>query len=218
MRSRKAASLTGGTGAVYAVAFTPDSRVLASGGADRAIRFWDARTHARLDPALIAQNSAVFALTYSPSGRLLASGGSDDTVHVRAVRPHSYPTVHTLAVDTNLIRALAFSPDGHTLASGSTDDIVRLWDVGSGQQLGGALTGHRASVESVAFTPNGQFLASGSSDGTVRLWEAAAVPPSTAALRNQVCSFVGAGLSRAEWAQDAPDIPFHESCPLATPS
>ena len=217
-RSRQAASLTGGTGAVYAVAFTPDSRVLASGGADRAIRFWDARTHARLDPALIAQNSAVFALTYSPSGRLLASGGSDDTVHVRAVRPHSYPTVHTLAVDTNLIRALAFSPDGHTLASGSTDDIVRLWDVGSGQQLGGALTGHRASVESVAFTPNGQFLASGSSDGTVRLWEAAAVPPSTAALRNQVCSFVGAGLSRAEWAQDAPDIPFHESCPLATPS
>jgi WD40 repeat protein/tetrahydromethanopterin S-methyltransferase subunit G len=216
--SPQAASLTGGTGAVYAVAFTPDSRVLASGGADRAIRFWDARTHVRLDPALIAQNSAVFALTYSPGGRLLASGGSDDTVHVRAVGPHSYPTVHTLAVDTNLIRALAFSPDGHTLASGSTDDIVRLWDVRSGQQLGGALTGHRASVESVAFTRNGQILASGSSDGTVRLWEAAAVPPSAAALRSQVCSFVGGGLSRAEWAQYAPDIPYHQSCPLTTPS
>ncbi len=214
----RAVSLTGGTGAVYAVAFTPDGRVLASGGADRAIRFWDPQTHASLKPALIAQNSTVFALTYSPGGGLLASGGSDDTVHIRAVRPHSYPTVHTLAVDTNLIRALAFSPDGQTLASGSTDDLVRLWDVGSGQQLGGALTGHRGSVEGVAFTPSGQLLASGSSDGTVRLWEAAAVPPSSTALRDQVCRFVGAGLSRAEWAQYAPDIPFRESCPLATPS
>ena len=203
---------------MYAVAFTPDGRVLASGGADRAIRFWDPQTHASLKPALIAQNSTVFALTYSPGGGLLASGGSDDTVHIRAVRPHSYPTVHTLAVDTNLIRALAFSPDGQTLASGSTDDLVRLWDVGSGQQLGGALTGHRGSVEGVAFTPSGQLLASGSSDGTVRLWEAAAVPPSSTALRDQVCRFVGAGLSRAEWAQYAPDIPFRESCPLATPS
>jgi WD40 repeat protein len=214
----QAASLNGGTGAVYAVAFTPDSRVLASGGADRAIRFWDARTHSPLVPALIAQNSAVFALAYSPDGRLLASGGSDDTVHVRAVRPHGYPTVRTLAVDTNLIRAVAFSPDGQTLASGSTDDIVRLWDVGSGQQLGGALAGHRASVESVAFTPNGQFLDSGSSDGTVRQWEAAGVPRSSTVLRDQVCSFVGGGLSRAEWAQYAPDIPYHQSCPLATPS
>ena len=214
----QAPPLNGGRGAVYAVAFTPNGHELASGGADRTIRFWNVRTHLSLDPALIGQNSAVFALTYSPTGRLLASGGSDDAIHVRAVHPHGYPTVHTLAADSNLIRALAFSPDGQTLASGSTDDIVRLWDVGSGQQIGGALTGHRASVESVAFTPNGQFLASGSSDGTVRLWEAAAVPSSTAALRKQVCSFVGAGLSRAEWAQYAPDIPYHQSCPLPTPS
>jgi hypothetical protein len=33
-----------------------------------------------------------------------------------------------------------------------------------------------------------------------------------------VCSFVGGGLSRAEWAQYAPDIPYHQSCPLTTPS
>jgi WD40 repeat protein len=210
--------LSGGPGAVYAVAFGPDGQKVASGGADRAVRFWSTRTHAALDPASIYQNNAVFALAISPDGRLLASGGDDDTIHVWSVRARAYVPVHTLAGDTNAIRAVAFSPDGRTLASGSTDDIVRLWDVASGTELGNPLIGHLASVESVAFTPDGKLLASGSTDGTVRLWQAVDVPPSSASLRDQVCSFVGAGLSRAEWNQYAPDIPYHQNCPRTTPS
>jgi WD40 repeat protein len=210
--------LRGGPGAVYAVAFDSDGREVASGGADRTIRFWSARMQAPLDRALIAQNNAVFALAFSPGGRWLASGGADDTVHLWDARARGYGSVHTLAGDTNLIRAVAFSPDGRTLASGSTDTTVRVWDVASGTELGNPLLGHKGSVESVAFTPDGKLLASGSIDGTVRLWQAVDVPPSSASLRDQVCSFVGAGLSRVEWAQYAPDIPYHQSCPRTTPS
>jgi len=66
--------------------------------------------------------------------------------------------------------------------------------------------------------PSGQFLVSGSVDQTVRLWQAVRLPGSVAELRHRVCSFVGAGLSRAEWAQYASNIPYRQACPRSTPS
>ena len=51
--------------------------------------------------------------------------------------------------------SVAFSPDGGRLASGSDDKTVRLWDVGTGQELS-HLQGHTdVQVWSVAFSPDG---------------------------------------------------------------
>jgi WD40 repeat protein len=209
--------LRGGLGPVYAVAFSRDGQTIAGGGAGRAIRLWSATTEKLLGTP-IAQENAVYALAFSPSGHELASGGADDTIHLWRIGPSSYRQIATLTGDTDFVRSLTFSKDGETLASGSTDGTVRLWDIATATELGGPLTVDTQSVESVAFTPDGLFLVSGSTDGTVRLWQANSRLSSPAQLRQEVCSFVGAGLSRREWSTYAPDIPYQQTCPRTTPS
>ncbi|KIN98191.1 hypothetical protein M404DRAFT_1005561 [Pisolithus tinctorius Marx 270] len=72
---------------------------------------------------------------------------------------------------TSLVNSVAFSPDGKTIVSGSDDKIVRIWNAGTGEQMGGPLQGHMSWVQSVAFSPDGGRVASGSDDKTVRVWD-----------------------------------------------
>jgi WD40 repeat protein len=209
-------TMQGDLGAIYSVAFSPDGREIAAGGSNRAIGLWNAQTQTPLAPPLIAQDDAVFTVAFSPDGHLLASGGADDTIHIWNIEARPYVSVHTLTGDSNYIRSVAFSPDGSTLASGSTDNTIRLWDVKTGTQLGGPLKVDTGSVESVAFSHDGRYIVSGSKDGTVRLWPGIELR-SFPGLRNEVCSFLGAGLSTAEWSQYAPNIPYDPHiCPGST--
>ncbi len=204
-------------GAVFAVAFSPDGARIASGGEGRVIRLWNARTLRPFDPPVIAQDPVVYSLAFSPNGRFVASGESDDTIRVFD-GTRGYRLVHTLTGHTSFVRSVAFGPDGTILASSSSDDTVRLWDVATGTELGRPQFGHLKSVESIAFGPTGTFVLSGSPDGTVRRWPAVTLPSSLATLRAQVCSFLGAGLSGAEWRRYAPNISFRPTCPVPTPS
>jgi WD40 repeat protein len=182
------------------------------------IRLWQTRTRAPLDPPLVPEDDAVFSLAFAPHGRLLAAGSADDTIHLWRIGPHSDTLVRALTGDAGYVRSVAFSPDGTTLASGSTDNTARLWDVVTGTQLGSPLNADSRSVEKVAFSSDGRLLVTGSVDRTVRVWHSVPTRISFAAVRAEVCGFVGAGLSRAEWSAYAPGIPFRRTCPRATPS
>ena len=217
-RTQLGSPLGGNFGAVYAVAFSPDGGVIAAGGPGRVIRLWDTRTRAPLAPPLIPEDDAVFSLAFAPHGRLLAAGSADDTIHLWRIGPHSDTLVRTLTGDAGYVRSVAFSPDGTTLASGSTDNTARLWDRATGTQLGSPLNADTRSVEKVAFSSDGRLLVTGSVDRTVRVWHSVPTHISFAALRAEVCGFVGAGLSRAEWSAYAPGIPFRRTCPRTTPS
>jgi WD40 repeat protein len=211
-------SLGGRFGAIFSVAFSPDGRTVAAGANGRAIQFWSARTRQPLDPPLIAQDDATFSLAFSPNSRVLAAGGGDDAIHLWAVEPHRYVPLPTLTGNTGYVRAVVFSPDGATLATGSSDNTIRLWDVATGTELGSPLTADTQAVESLAFSHDGLFFVSGSRDRTMRLWQAVNSPSSFAALHDRVCGFLGAGLSRVEWSQYAPNIPYQQTCPRITPS
>ncbi|MEC4803330.1 MAG: WD40 repeat domain-containing protein [Jaaginema sp. PMC 1079.18] len=149
---------------ILALAMTPDSEVLISGGLD-GIRLWNLRTRKPIY-TLARFDNATYALAVHPNGYIVASGGQQGQITVWNVRTGDaiaqYPS-HNAKVTT-----LAFTADGNTLISGSEDRSIKIWDFPT-MTLRHTLIGHTGEIRALAIHPSGQFFASGSRDG-IRLW------------------------------------------------
>jgi hypothetical protein len=64
----------GASGAVSAVAFSPDGKTLATSSQDGLVRLWDVATGRQIGNPLGGQSSAVGAVAFSPDGKTLAAG------------------------------------------------------------------------------------------------------------------------------------------------
>jgi WD40 repeat protein len=68
---------------VYAMAFSPDGKRLATAGADKVVRVWDAESGEEM--MALPAGDRVEAVAFSPDGKSLAAGGRDGTIGVWAV-------------------------------------------------------------------------------------------------------------------------------------
>jgi WD40 repeat protein len=180
------------------VAFSPDSKTLASGSSDGSVSLWDVAT-ARRQAILKGHPGQVWCVAFSPDGKTLACGTSGYENSPGEIRLWDIATERlraSLKGHIAEVRAMAFSPEGNTLATGGGNEgladaqvvqneegedhlapgkstrgspgELKLWDVATGK-VRLTIKVQSNLIESLAFSPDGQWLASGSVDGTVDL-------------------------------------------------
>jgi len=177
------ATLTGHSGSVLCLSFSPDGRTLASGSSDKTIKLWHVadRQDGGAPKDLTGRDKATFApqshsvtsVSFSPDGKTLASA-SHKTVRLWDAATGREKRV--LEGHTDLIWCVSFSPSGELLASASVDGSVKLWDVATGREKG-TLRGRAVPVRWVCFSPDGATLASANEDGTAKCWDVSAGRP-----------------------------------------
>lgn len=161
--------LKGHTAVVWAVAFSPDGKLLASAGADGTIILWDTKTWEHKEP-LRGHKGDVYSLAFSPDGQTLASVGKDKTIKLWNTRTGQLAPVQLPDEHKDEVWRVVFSPDGKLLASADKDKTFRLWDVSNGW-MSRPLLEHTGVVLALAFAPDGSTLASTGSDGRLLLWD-----------------------------------------------
>ena len=159
---------------VKCLAFSPNSRMLASYSDDGCINIWymynlDSR-YPNKQFTGTGHNGWVNNIAFSPDSTTLVSANSN---LVTLWNIEAGGIIKQFTGHTGLVKSVAFSPDGAFIASGSLDKTIKLWNVETGDLIK-QFTGHNGWVNSIAFSPDGNFLASSSvhddCSDTVRLW------------------------------------------------
>ncbi|RDW62068.1 hypothetical protein BP6252_11501 [Coleophoma cylindrospora] len=161
-------TLEGHSDQVTSVAFSHDSKLLASASEDETVKIWDASTGS-LQQTLEGHSDWVTSVAFSHDSKLLASASIDETVKIWDASTGSLQ--QTLEGHSDRVISVAFSHDSKLLASASEDETVKIWDASTGS-LQQTLKGHSGQVTSVSFSHDSKLLASASIDETVKIWDA----------------------------------------------
>jgi WD40 repeat protein/mono/diheme cytochrome c family protein len=154
---------------VLAVAFSPDSKFVAAGGADRAVRVWEVASGKLV--ALIEDHADwVTDLAFSPDGKRIATASRDKTCKVFDVEKKE--SLVTFPGHAQTVYAVAFSPDGKSVASGGEDNQIRVWNPGDDGKQVRQTGGFGGPIFRLQYTPDGKSLVACSSDKTVRVFTA----------------------------------------------
>ena len=168
-------------GPIYAVAISPNGRMIASGGASRTdrsddepsglIRMWDFQTR---DPLpILPYNAPVSTIAFSPNSRWIAGGSGDGTVRVWDAGTGD--RIYEFNDHEEPVWKVDFSPDSQWLVSVSLDGTGFLRNLRNPDLQASTLKQHGTSIYAVSFSPddsdNSYIFATGSADNRIRLWK-----------------------------------------------
>ena len=156
------------SGDINCIAYSPDSKTLASGGGWMSGKIALINTETAHVKAVVNHKRPVRFAAFSPDGKTLASGSLDRTV--RFWNAETGAPIRDLKGHKGMAYAGAYSPDGKTLAVASSKTVA-VWDAKTDALLH-TLEGHDGAAFCLAFSPDGSEIATGGRDKTVRRWNA----------------------------------------------
>jgi WD40 repeat protein len=164
-------------GAVYPVAFSPDSKWVA-GGTEKGARLWEVETGKEL--AEFPHRGFVYSLAFRPDGGAILTASHDSPTDGTA-QLWRLPGGEPIGEPSwQRFYAVAFSPNSKWAAVSGNGNVVQLIDAQTGKPTGVELK-HEGSVRSLSFSPDSTKLLTGSLDKTGRIWHVAiartATPP-----------------------------------------
>ncbi|GEM_PF-1969297 len=145
--------------------FSPDGKLLASGGGDDFVRIWDPTTGKEV-ASLPGSGEGTMDVVFSPDGARLFTAGVDKRLRIWDVATWKDP--RTIIPGTDSLEALSVSPDGSLVAAAMGRGAICFWEVESGSELP-ELVIHSQSANSVAFRPDGGAFISTGGDNRVAL-------------------------------------------------
>lgn len=161
--------LVGNQMEVADLTFSPNGKLIGSGGWDDTVRLWSTTTHREVGAPLRGNANYVSKVAFSPNGDLIASVGLDLTLRVWNVRDHR-EVIGPLEGAGSDLMSMSFSPTGQEIATGSADGLVQFWALRH-DTSGSELPPRRGSIDDLAFAPTGGAIAASTWGGKTWLWD-----------------------------------------------
>lgn len=124
-------ALKAADGPILALGFSPDGRMLLSGGGGGKARLWSALPETTPGKVLTAGTP----LCFSADGGTVAVLGTNSSVEYWDVHSRNLVNQFKLPFSVSKRDRVAASPNGELLAHVCAGEIARIWDCGTGQQI-----------------------------------------------------------------------------------
>ncbi len=144
------------------LAWHPARPLLATGGQDAKVKFWDA-TNAQHTASSEIGGAWVEQLTWSPDGAKLAAAAGRHLAFLRA----DGSTLHAFKPAPKTISAIAWQPAGGCLASAYFGGVC-LWD--ADDFVAQKEFAYANGIHALVWSPDNRWLVSGNQDPSVHLW------------------------------------------------